>query len=205
MRFKVVIADNPWVFDDRLSMSETPRGAAANYPLLSNEELMVLPVKEVVDPAGAVLALWVPSSIIDVGLDVMRAWGFRLKSTFIWAKTTKEGWAPADDLDLLFYDGEGMGLGFGMGHLFRQCHEVALIGTCGRVKPQSRSERSVCLAYNEGHSRKPDHLHERLEKIVPGGPYLEMFARRRYPGWTTLGNELDGRDIRDSLVDLMFD
>lgn len=203
MTFQVVLADPAWRFDDKLG-GPVARGAEANYPVMSNEDIMALPVRHLVDPAGAILALWVPSSILDVGLDVMRAWGFTLKSTFIWVKTTKEGWAPEED-QLWSYGGMGEGLGFGMGHGFRQTHEVALIGTCGKFKTASRSERSVMLAYNEGHSKKPEELHRRLERMAPGGPYLELYARRRVPGWTTVGNEIDGRDIRDALADLMFD
>lgn len=206
-KYKVIITDNPWSFDDKLTMSDVDRGAEANYATMSTEEIAALPVQEVVDREGAILAMWCPSTHLVEGLHIMQAWGFELKGTFIWVKITKDGWVPdAGDEDLLSYHGSllGGGLSFYMGRYFRQCHELALIGTCGRVKVSSRSERSVCLAYNEGHSIKPYTLHERMERLVPGGPYLEMFGRRRHPNWTVLGNEIDGRDIRHSLPNLCF-
>jgi hypothetical protein len=50
------------------------------------------------------------------------------------------------------------------------------------------------------HSRKPDDLHTMLERMYPGGPFLELFARRAVPGWTCVGMECeDGvrADLRD--------
>ena len=40
------------------------------------------------------------------------------------------------------------------------------------------------------HSRKPDELYEIIERCSPG-PYLELFARDRMPGWTQWGDQVD--------------
>ena len=39
------------------------------------------------------------------------------------------------------------------------------------------------------HSRKPTNLHVEIEARIPG-PYFEMFARERRPGWDAWGNEV---------------
>jgi hypothetical protein len=39
------------------------------------------------------------------------------------------------------------------------------------------------------HSRKPDEIYDRIERLVTG-PYLELFARRERHNWVTWGNEL---------------
>lgn len=56
------------------------------------------------------------------------------------------------------------------------------------------------------HSRKPEEVQSRIERLMPLRPeqgyYLELFARRRRPGWVCLGNELSGRDIRRDLAAL---
>jgi MT-A70 len=39
------------------------------------------------------------------------------------------------------------------------------------------------------HSRKPDEVYERIERLVEG-PYLELYARRERPGWVSWGDEL---------------
>lgn len=165
-------------------MSSIARGAEANYPTMRGADIAMLPVRDVA-AANAVLALWVPSSLLVLGGSVMQSWGFELKQTYVWAKATKTG-KPA----------------FGMGRLFRQCHELALIGTRGSPYSalRSRSERSVVSALNAGHSVKPDALHESLERMFPDARKLELFARRSRTGWTCLGNEIDRRDIREALA-----
>src|SRR5271166_6739226 len=90
MSYGVIVADPPWPFKDRLKMSDVPRGARANYPTLTIEDIKRLPVKSACDPAGAVLCLWVPGSLLREGLDTMKAWGFKHKQTYVWVKTKIE-------------------------------------------------------------------------------------------------------------------
>ena len=40
------------------------------------------------------------------------------------------------------------------------------------------------------HSRKPDEVRSGIERMLDG-PYLELFARHRAPGWAAWGNEVD--------------
>src|SRR6202453_1979422 len=85
--FTTIVCDPPWKFSDKLKMSDIARGAAANYPTMTISDIKQLPVKDLADPSGAVLALWVPSSLLQEGLDTMKAWGFTHKQTYIWVKT----------------------------------------------------------------------------------------------------------------------
>ena len=41
------------------------------------------------------------------------------------------------------------------------------------------------------HSAKPEEFFVLVERVSPG-PYLEMFARERRPGWDAFGNEVEG-------------
>ena len=98
-------------------------------------------------------------------------------------------------------------LGFFMGRLFRQCHEVCLIGVRGKVynKLANKSQRSVHFAPNLKHSAKPEILQDRLELMFPTAQKIEIFGRRDRNGWTVIGNEAPGtfgQDIRNSLADL---
>lgn len=180
-KFRVVVADCPWSFSDKLTMNATKRGAEANYNVLTIDDIKRIPVWNWVQD-DSMLALWVPSSLIQQGLDVMAAWGFNQKQIYTWVKTTKNG-----------------GLGFGMGRHFRGCTEHALIGTRGKNNPLSKSERNCDLNLSTPHSAKPETLQDKFEKMYPG-PYLELFARRSKPNWTCVGNECPdtmGLDIRE--------
>lgn len=198
MKFQVIVADPAWSFDDRLQKmkSKTRRSAASQYSTMTVDEICSIPVPQVADPAGCVLALWVPSTLLVDGLRVMNAWGFTLKQTIIWVKTKKKPLVGADPNDVL---------AFGMGRLFRQCHELALVGTSGKsVYPllEDHSQRSVILAPNMGHSKKPEELQDRFDTMFPEAERLEMFARRARPSWICAGNEIDGKDIRDAVHEL---
>jgi hypothetical protein len=39
------------------------------------------------------------------------------------------------------------------------------------------------------HSVKPEEVRNRIERLF-GGPYLELYARKPFPGWVTWGNEI---------------
>lgn len=183
-KFRVVCADPPWQFDDKLMMSNVKRGAQSHYPVLNLDAIVNLNVISLVDEP-AVLALWCPSVMIEDGLRVVRAWGFNYKQMIIWPKAK-----------------------IGMGHLFRNKHEVALIGTRGQYTKvlKNRAQSTLLPTEDNRHSQKPESLQDRLELMLDG-PYLELFARRQRPGWTCLGNECPAtvdEDIRESISRLLI-
>lgn len=183
--FQVIVADPPWSFSDKLTMSATKRGADANYKgVLSLQDICDLPVYRLAD-YDALLHLWVPSSMLEDGIAVVKAWGFKVSGTTAWCKTTKDE----------------KRLAFGMGHLFRQAHEITIEGRRGAIVKEckNKSQRSAYLAPNKRHSQKPENLQDSLDLMFPTGKKLELFARRVRPGWTCLGNEINGKDIRDEL------
>ena len=199
MKFQVIVADPPWSFDDKLAKMKAPtkRGAAANYGVMTMKDIIDLDVASLADPAGCVLGLWVPGSFMESGIEVYKSWGFKLKQNFIWVKTKKK---IPDDMEYI-----DQCLAFGMGRLFRQTHETALICASGKSVYKSledHSQRSVCFYPNLGHSRKPQHLHSSFDVMFPEANKLELFARRDLPGWTCVGNECPstpGEDVRDSI------
>lgn len=238
-KYSVIVADPPWSFRDSLKMSDVKRGAEANYDTMTMQQIREMPVSEACHPDGAVLCLWVPGSLLQDGLDTMKAWGFKHKQTYVWVKIKKD---PLREVRGIFFDHWKKGqktlgqlkekgwkqflqssvqmiemidlnkgknyvknmLAFGMGHLFRQTHEICLIGTRGKINSRlaNKSQRSVSFAENLKHSAKPEDLQNSLEIMFPKTRKLELFARRLRPGWTCLGNEIDGKDIYDALAEL---
>ena len=220
-KFQVIVADCPWSFKDTLTMSNVARGASSNYNVMSLSDIKNLPIKDFADPDGSVLALWVPSSLLQEGLDTMKAWGYTHKQTYVWVKTKKIPLKPlfkfilktakqADSLKVTLlsikYNLNEL-LAFGMGRLFRQTHEICLIGINNKKIYKhlvNKSQRSVSLAENLKHSAKPDDLQISLEEMFPKGSKLELFARRNRAEWTCLGNEVcNGEDITVSLAKLV--
>lgn len=225
MKFDVIVADPPWSFKDSLKMSDVARGASSNYATMTISDIERLAVKDLCNPDGAVLCLWVPSSLLQEGLDTMKAWGFKHKQTYVWVKTKKDHstktifFKTVREIhkDLIskvsvtkvfknFSLNLHAALAFGMGRLFRQTHEICLIGVSGKrlyKQLENKSRRSVCFAENLKHSAKPEALQDSLEIMFPKAEKLELFARRQRAGWTCLGNEIDGDDIRDAIAKLL--
>jgi len=223
-KFSVIVCDPPWPFKDSLKMSDVARGAEANYHTMTISDIRSLDVKSICNPAGAVLCLWVPGSLLQEGLDTMKAWGFTHKQVYVWVKNRKNehlkkdlfktaklmvediiAGAPKKQILKNFQINLSSALAFGMGRLFRQTHEVCLVGISNNgiyKRLANKSQRSVCFAENLRHSAKPEALQDSLEAMFPRTQKLEMFARRVKPGWTCLGDEIDGKDIRDALAEL---
>ena len=51
----------------------------------------------------------------------------------------------------------------------------------------------------EAHSKKPDIVREKIVELVGDLPRAELFARKQFPGWVCVGNEIEGMDIRESI------
>lgn len=204
-KFQLIVADPPWLPNDKLSMSSTKRGAEANYDTLDVKSLCDLNVNALADPNGCVLVMWCLGSMIQEALDVMAAWKFQNKQIFVWVKSKKNPFEKNKAPDL------NDTLGFGMGRLFRQTHELAIVGinSTGVYKLlQNKSQRSVVFDFNQGHSKKPEILQDRLETMFPGiindGKAIELFARRSRENWVTVGNEIcNGEDIKVSIQKLL--
>ncbi|MEA2442453.1 MAG: hypothetical protein QOH76_3877 [Thermoleophilaceae bacterium] len=142
---------------------------------MSLEEIKALPVAEVCCEK-AHLYLWVPNALLGEGLSTMAAWGFDYKTNLVWLKTRRDG-AP-----------DGRGVGF----YFRNVTELVLFGIRGkdnRTLAPGRRQVNLIAETKREHSRKPDQMHEVVERCSPG-PYLELFARAPRPGWHVWGNEV---------------
>lgn len=204
MKFQVIVADPPWAFDDslRAMKSKTKRAAAAQYSTMSFDQIYGMKVEELAEPEGCILALWTPSAMLEHGLETIKRWGFVYKQQFIWVKIRRNALEVTTDMNKMTR--------VGLGRLFRQCHEVALIATRNKVPGKSvyanlqdRSQRSVSFDLNRGHSIKPPTLQDRLDTMFPNTRRLEMFARRNRPGWSSIGDGVTGLDINKSIEDLL--
>jgi N6-adenosine-specific RNA methylase IME4 len=221
-KFDLIIADPPYSFSDPLRFSSVRRGAVDNYKVMNIDDICNLPVKKLISSTGAILALWVPSSMLQDGLNIMKMWGFQQKQTFVWVKSKKEPYAKLTDTvskmtemplakkvisKIIDKFKLNEMLGFGMGKIFRNCHEICLVGISDSQvykKIKNKSQRSVCIAPNLGHSIKPNDLHEAFNLMLgKEAKKIEIFARRQYPGYTCVGNEIDGLDIREALAKLL--
>jgi N6-adenosine-specific RNA methylase IME4 len=192
MRFPTVTLDPPWDFK-----TYSPGGGskAPKYPVLDIKAIARLPVLDVLEP-DAVVLVWVTDPILDFLPQVIAGWNERARTKkerlrnktvgFYWTKQKPSG---AEHV--------------GGGYWTRANPEQCWLYTRGNPNRINNSVRKWIHAPVGIHSEKPLDVFTRTEALVDG-PYLEVFARPtspgfKRPGWTYLGNEINGQDIRDSL------
>lgn len=180
--YDVGIIDPAWPCRDKLRHTKTRRGAEDNYRTMSVADIARLPVND-----DALIVLWVTAAHLFEAPFVLRAWGFTYAQQYVcWGKVQKHDRTKPK---------------IAMGRIFRNSQEVGLVCTRGRPwrHLDYKGQSSLFLEPNDLHSKKPDALHAALERMFPMASYLELFARSTREGWTCLGNEIDGHDLRESL------
>ncbi len=179
-QFTTVLADPPWRFTNRTGKMAPEHKRLRRYRTMSRDEIGALPVTDHLADA-AHCYLWCPNALVEDGLAVMRAWGFRYKTNLVWYKVRKDG-GP-----------DGRGVGF----YFRNVTELVLFGVRGRMRTlqPGRTQVNLFSTRKQEHSTKPDALYDLIRACSPG-PYLELFARRRVSGWTGWGDEVDSYSKR---------
>lgn len=173
-RFRTVLADPPWQFQNRTGKMAPEHKRLSRYSTMTLDDIMELPVASVVEEP-AHLYLWVPNALLPEGLQTMKAWGFNYKSNIVWHKIRKDG-GP-----------DGRGVGF----YFRNVTELLLFGVKGknaRTLAAGRRQVNFIATQKREHSRKPDEIFPIIE-ACSSGSYLELFARGKRDGWTVWGNQ----------------
>lgn len=164
-KYRVVYADPPWSYGNRMPPGTTePRDY---YPTMELIDICKIPVKDFM-LNDSVLFLWVTSPILEESFDVINAWGFKYKASFVWDKIKHN-----------------------MGHYNSVRHEFLLICTRGSCQPDVRKLfDSVVTEERTKHSKKPDVFYEIIDTLYPKGKRIELFARSKRDGWDSYGNEV---------------
>lgn len=165
-KHRVLYVDPPWKYNDERTGLVDYTGAEDHYPTLTIDELSALSVSELALP-DAVLFLWATSPLLDDAFQIIAAWGFEYKTSFVWDKVRHN-----------------------YGHYNSVRHELLLVATRGSCTPDSDKLRDSVVECPRGeHSEKPDVFYEIIEEMYQRGPRLELFARRKRKGWKAWGNQ----------------
>jgi N6-adenosine-specific RNA methylase IME4 len=164
-KYRVVYADPPWSYGNTQPDYHTEQ--RDHYPVMEMRSICEMRIREICED-NAVLFLWVTSPILEESFDVIRAWGFKYKASFVWDKIKHN-----------------------MGHYNSVRHEFLLICTRGSCQPDVRKLfDSVVAEERSKHSAKPEVFYEIIEALYPHGKRIELFSRRNRDGWDVYGNEV---------------
>ncbi len=148
------------------------------------QDIIDLPVSSIAD-RNCYLFLWVTAPCMPEGIAVLKAWGFEFFTVvFTWIKMNKK------NTKTLFW---------GMGKSSRANPEYVLLGRKGKLERKARNVHSVIMSPIEEHSKKPDEIRRRIELLYGGLPCVELFARQKTLDWDSIGFDIDGCDINESL------
>jgi N6-adenosine-specific RNA methylase IME4 len=165
-KFSVLLADPPW--DDEFGANQ--RSIENHYPTMKFEDILALQVADIAHEQ-AMLFLWATSSMLEMALETVRAWGFTYRTCMVWVKPS-----------------------IGIGKYVRQRHELLLICRRGEhpaPAPENLPDSVVEAARGE-HSVKPEVFHQIIERMYPTAEKIELF-RRGQPrdGWKAWGAEVE--------------
>lgn len=181
--FKVILADPPWTY---LTRSDKGRERSPEYNVMSLDDIKALPVKQLA-AKDCVLFMWIIDSHLALAMDVVKAWGFTYKTVgFYWEKLNQDGspftgmgfWTRANPEQCWY----------GLDTESEEPGHQWLLSTTGNPKRIGKDVPRLIRSPRREHSRKPDELFPRIERLCPG-PYVELFSRESRPGWSHWGDE----------------
>lgn len=154
--------------------------AGKEYPLMTEEDIYALPIKQALADPGVVFS-WATAPKLDLAIHAIERWGLHFRGVaHNWVKTTKageiihgQGTRPTYSKPLTEY--------------------LLLATTCRRGRPFPLLDEALphtVLHPRLRHSEKPQIFRDLIEAGYGKRRRLEIFARSRHPGWHAWGNEL---------------
>jgi N6-adenosine-specific RNA methylase IME4 len=177
-KYRVIYADPPWSYGDTReglnagdgfgpAVDRSSTAARDHYPTMSMADLRALDVPALAAD-DCVLFCWATFPLLPDQLEVVKAWGFKYKTAFVWDK------------------GRGT-----FGHYHTAESELLLVATKGSCTPDADKREKQVQRFERGaHSAKPEGWRELIDRLYPHGARIELFRRGVAPdGWHVWGNE----------------
>lgn len=170
-KYRVWYADPPWAYGNAGVIGETDNygHAQRHYPTMTIDELCAMgPDIKAACEDDAVLFMWVTSPLLEECFPVIKAWGFKYKTSFVWDK-----------------------VGHNFGHYNSVRHELLLVCTRGSCTPDEKTlyDSVITVEKSRTHSEKPEAFRRMIDSLYTWGNRIELFARCNADGWDSWGNE----------------
>jgi N6-adenosine-specific RNA methylase IME4 len=176
-KYRVIVVDPPWPQGKTGKRKCRPNQATIlDYPTMTKEELLNLPVNEWADD-NCFTWLWATNSkdkktgepILKMAFDLMRKWGFTYYTMITWNKKT--GPCPFGPYQIV--------------------SEHILFGYKGKAVFSKESLGKMQTVFTESptvHSVKPSSFYRQIRNFFEG-PRLDVFARQVREGFDGWGNQ----------------
>ena len=175
-QFDVIMMDPPW----QLATANPTRGVSLSYSQLTDDSIANLPVRQL--QTNGLLFVWVINAKYEWTLSQFKKWGYTFVDEIVWVKVTNS-----------------RRLAKSHGFYLQHAKEVCLVARRGATPPGlvSGIGSDIIYAPRRGQSQKPTEIYELIERLVPNGKYLEIFARKNNlrDFWVSIGNEVTGTGL----------
>ena len=172
-KYDIIYADPAWQYDSGRSLAKKSLldGVSnKHYGTMKIDDLKKLPIEKIASD-NALCFMWLVSPKVDLGIQVMESWGFKYVTiAFIWHKQrTNPGY-----------------------YTMSEC-EICVVGKKGKIPTPrgSRNQRQFLSELRTKHSKKPNEIRNRIDRMFPEQNKVELFARQNYEGWDAWGNEVE--------------
>ena len=170
-KYNIIYVDPPWEYPDqdkRLGGSHGQHGIALGvgtyYKTMTLDELSQM---EIPSNKDCWIFMWATATKLPDAINLIDRWGFTYWTCAVWDKVH-----------------------LGLGWFFRVQHEILIVGKKGHPKCPVVKNRSIFVEKRTTHSKKPICVRIWIDKAFPSAMKLELFARQRYAGWDTWGDEV---------------
>lgn len=164
-RYRTVVVDPPWPMQ-KIARDVRPNQAGFDYPTMTLEQIKAFPLEDMIAD-DCLVFLWSTQRFLPDAFGVLDAWGLRYRFCMTWHKPG--GFQPLNSPQFN--------------------SEFVLVGSKGTPRfTDTKAFSTTFEAPRGGHSEKPQHFYELLNRVTPG-PRLDVFNRREIEGFDGWGNE----------------
>ena len=163
--YATAVLDPPWPLT-KFERKVRPRQRGFDYPTMSLAEIAELPVPELLAPKSLVF-LWTTQKYLPPSFSLLQNWGLTYRFTMTWHK-------PG-----------------GIQPLNSPQFNSEFIVAASKGKPLFADLKAFNTAFHApraGHSIKPEEFYDLLRRVT-SPPRLDLFSRRRIPGFDSWGDQ----------------
>lgn len=165
-KYKTIIIDPPWSIE-KILREVRPNQFDIDYPTMTIDEIMALPVGGLADENGCHIYLWTTHKYLPDAFDILDVWRAKYQCLLTWVKNV--GMTP-----------------FSWMYSTEHCL-FARIGNLDLLKMGKRLDFSGKV---REHSRKPNEFYNLVKEVSPE-PRIDMFGREKHEGFQVWGDEPD--------------
>lgn len=182
-QYNAIVVDPPWNQGKTGKRKTRPnQNTILDYPTLSKEELMELPIDKL-GSDDSFLFLWATNSkdkktgepVLKMAFDLMENWGYTFYTMITWDKNT--GPCP-----------------FGPFQIVTEYVLFGYKGKCTFKKDKLGFMKNIFSESSTAHSVKPQSFYNAIIEMVDG-KRLDIFSRQQRQGFDGWGNQHDTMDV----------